>query len=163
MDEATLPRKNHTDDIVDNLIEAERRVSHRQFTAVHSYHLQTQPKDEATQIHLLIRNPAARLWPEKILEVSSDGDPVLTSDFETLRLKAKQVTARALLHCCDLCCPEDQVDTPTKNLPPEMKEMVILWDNVACYIGILMSREKQIRKEASAPTILSRLSKSQCI
>ena len=60
MDEASLTQKKRTDAIVDGLIESEQRTNHRQFTAVHSYHLGTQPKDETTQIHLLIRNPAAR-------------------------------------------------------------------------------------------------------
>ena len=158
MDEASLSQKKRTGAMVDCLIETERRTNNRQFTAVQSYHLGTQPKDEAAQIHLLIRNPEARFWPENILEVSLDGHPVLTSNFETLILKANLLTARAFLQCCSLCYPEDQVDTPTKNLPAEMKDMVVLWDDVVCYIRILMSREKQIREEASAPTILSKSS-----
>ena len=54
MDVASHPLKNQFDATVDGLVEAERRDRHRKFTEVHSYHIQTQRKDEATQIHLLV-------------------------------------------------------------------------------------------------------------
>ena len=160
MDVAILPRKNRIDATVDSLIEAERRVNNRQYIAVHSYHLHIQPKDEETQIHLLIRNPAAHLWPEKILDFSLDGNPVLTLNLETLIRKASQETARVLLYFCDLCYHKDQADTPTTDLPLEMKEMLMLWEDVVHFISILRSRESQFRTEASASAILSRDSAS---
>ena len=67
MDQARPPRRTNADVTLDELIDIEHQQHHRVFFVVCGYHLQTHVKEDVSQIHLTLRNPKGRTWPEQIL------------------------------------------------------------------------------------------------
>ena len=65
LDQPTPLLRNNTDATLEMLLDLERQEFNREFSAVCGYHIQV--KEEESQIHLALRNPEGRSWPEQMM------------------------------------------------------------------------------------------------
>ena len=107
VDKAVPPLRNNTDPVVDEFVKLERQQNNRELIAICGDHLQTHGKEEVSQIHLTLRNPSGRSWPQKILPFPLDTEPITRTQFDDqMAIKANRAILMALEHFKDLVSPE---------------------------------------------------------